>query len=117
MHWLAALTPWMLPVWLTGVVVCSLRLVMASLHTVTLKRRSVPEDGPLAAAVSRLAARIGVGRAVSVRVSTVMASPATLGFLRPVILLPPATALGVTPQQLEALLAPELAHVRGTITS
>ncbi len=39
-------------------------------------------------------------------------SPATLGFLRPVILLPPAVALGVTPQQLEALLAHELAHIR-----
>jgi beta-lactamase regulating signal transducer with metallopeptidase domain len=111
-NWIATLTPWMLPVWLTGVVVCSLRLVMASLHTVALKRHSVPEDGPLAITVARLAARIGVARSVSVRVSTVMASPATLGLLRPVILLPPATALGVTPQQLEALLAHELAHVR-----
>jgi beta-lactamase regulating signal transducer with metallopeptidase domain len=110
--WLTALTPWMLPVWLAGVVVCSLRLLMAGLHTVALKRRSVREDGPLAATVSRLAARIGVVRSVSVRMSTVMASPATLGFLRPVILLPPAAALGVTPQQLEALLAHELAHVR-----
>ena len=110
--WLSALTPWMLPLWLAGVLVCSLRLVLASLHTVTLKRQSVVEDGPLAATVARLAERIGVCRAVSVRVSTVMASPATLGFLRPVILLPPAAALGVTPQQLEALLAHELAHVR-----
>lgn len=111
-NWIAALTPWLLPVWLTGVIVCSLRLVTASLHTVSLKRRSVPENGPLAATVSRLAARIGVARSVSVRVSTVLTSPATFGFLRPVILLPPATALGVTPQQLEALLAHELAHVR-----
>ena len=110
--WLSALTPWMLPIWLAGVVVCSLRLVLASVHTVTLKRQSVAENGPLASMVARLAKRIGVGRAVSVRVSTVMASPATLGFLRPVILLPPAAALGVTPQQLEALLAHELAHVR-----
>jgi beta-lactamase regulating signal transducer with metallopeptidase domain len=112
MDWPAVLTPWLLPVWLTGVAVCSLRLLMASLHTAALKRRSIPENGPLAATVSRLAARIGVNRSVSVRVSTVMASPATLGFLRPVILLPPATALHITPQQLEALLAHELAHVR-----
>ena len=59
-----------------------------------------------------LAARIGVGRSVSVRISMMTDSPATLGFLRPVILLPPAVALGVTPQQLEALLAHELAHIR-----
>ena len=110
--WLATLTPWMLPVWLTGVAVCSLRLLLAGLHTVTLKRQSIPDTGPLAVTVSHLAERIGVTRPVSVRVSTLMNSPATLGFLRPVILLPPATALGVTPQQLEALLAHELAHVR-----
>ena len=91
---------------------CSLRLVMAGLHTVALRRRSDPEDGPIAATVATLAARIGVGRSVSVRISMMTDSPATLGFLRPVILLPPAVALGVTPQQLEALLAHELAHIR-----
>ena len=110
--WLASLKPWMLPIWLAGVMACSLRLVMAGLHTVALRRRSDPEYGPIAATVATLAARIGVGRSVSVRISMMTDSPATLGFLRPVILLPPAVALGVTPQQLEALLAHELAHIR-----
>ena len=55
--WMAALTPWMLPVWLAGVLVCSLRLVLAGMHTVALKRHSVPENGPLAATVATLAAR------------------------------------------------------------
>jgi beta-lactamase regulating signal transducer with metallopeptidase domain len=110
--WLAAVKPWMLPIWLAGVMACSLRLVMAGLHTVALRRRSEPEQGPIAVTVAALAARIGVGRSVSVRISTMTESPATLGFLQPVILLPPAVALGVTPQQLEALLAHELAHIR-----
>ena len=109
---MAALTPWMLPVWLAGVLVCSLRLVLAGTHTMALKRHSDPENGPLAATVSMLAERLGVRRPVAVRVSTMMTSPATFGVWRPVILLPPATALGITPQQLEALLAHELAHVR-----
>jgi beta-lactamase regulating signal transducer with metallopeptidase domain len=110
--WLASLKPWMLPIWLAGVMACSLRLVMAGLHTVALRRRSDPEQGSIAAMVAALAARIGVSRSVSVRISTMTEGPATLGFLRPVILLPPAVALGVTPQQLEALLAHELAHIR-----
>jgi beta-lactamase regulating signal transducer with metallopeptidase domain len=109
---MASVKPWTLPVWLAGVLVCSLRLVLASMHTVALRRRSDAADGAIASTVSRLAARIGVGRSVSVRVSMLTDSPATLGFLRPVILLPPAVALGVTPQQLEALLAHELAHIR-----
>ncbi len=36
------LTPWMLPVWLVGVLVCSLRLVLASTHTVALKTAQRP---------------------------------------------------------------------------
>jgi Tol biopolymer transport system component len=39
-------------------------------------------------------------------------TPVTAGWLRPVILLPPAVLLGLTPEQLEAVLAHELAHVR-----
>jgi len=110
--WLAPLAPWALPVWLFGVLACSLRLVLAGAHAVVLKQRSDPEDGPIAATVARLAAGIGLRRLVSVRISMRTDSPATLGLLRPVILLPPAVALGVTPQQFEALLAHELAHIR-----
>ena len=35
-----------------------------------------------------------------------------LGWLRPVILLPPATTMGLTPQQLEVVLAHEFAHIK-----
>lgn len=111
-NWLTSVTPWVLPLWFVGVLTCSLRLVLAGAHTVVLRRRSDLEEGPIAAAVARLAARIGVRRPVSVRISIVTDTPATLGLLRPVILLPPAVALGVTPEQLEALLAHELAHIR-----
>ena len=111
-NWLTSVTPWVLPLWFVGVLTCSLRLVLAGAHTVVLRRRSDLEEGPIAAAVARLAARVGVRRPVSVRISILTDTPATLGLLRPVILLPPAVALGVTPEQLEALLAHELAHIR-----
>lgn len=109
---LAALTPWALPLWVAGVLLCSVRLVVAGAHTVRLRRRTKPADPALASMASRLAARLGIRRRVSVCISTMAGAPATLGCLRPVILLPPAAALGVTPGQLEALLAHELAHVR-----
>ena len=38
--------------------------------------------------------------------------PCVIGWLRPIILLPPAGCLGLTPQQLEAVLAHELAHIK-----
>lgn len=110
--WLGVLEPWMVPVWLTGVLVCSLRLVLASAHIVALRRRCSIEQGPTAALVSTLAARMGVRRSISVRVAPTAIAPATFGFFRPVILLSSATVLGISPQQLEAVIAHELAHIR-----
>lgn len=112
MNWLAVLKPWMLPIWLTGVLVCSLRLVLASAHIVALRRQSSPEQGPTAALVARLAARMGVRRSIAIRMAPTAIAPATFGFFRPVILLSSATVLGIAPQQLEAVIAHELAHIR-----
>jgi beta-lactamase regulating signal transducer with metallopeptidase domain len=111
-NWLALLKPWMLPLWLAGVLVCSIRLVLASVHTVALRRQCTLEHGPVTGLVSKLAARMGVCRSVSIRIGPVAMSPATFGFFRPVILLSAATVLGIAPQQLEAVLAHELAHIR-----
>ena len=112
LNWLAALKPWMLPLWLAGVLVCSLRLAFASMHTVALRRQCAPEQGPISAVVARLAARLGVQRSISVRIAPTTMAPATFGLFRPVILVSSATVLGLAPQQLEAVLAHELAHIR-----
>jgi beta-lactamase regulating signal transducer with metallopeptidase domain len=111
-HWIPWLQAWALPVWLIGILAFSVRFLSASAHAITLKRRSDPAGEALASIVSALAVRLGVTRSVTVLISTIAGSPATLGWIRPVILLPPATALGLTPRQLEALLAHELAHIR-----
>src|SRR5688572_28210582 len=110
--WMSSLQAWALPVWLIGVLVSSLRIVAASAHMIALTRRSEPADEAVVSMVAALAARVGVTRAVRVLVSRVTGGPATLGWIRPVILLPPAAALGISPRQLEALLVHELAHIR-----
>src|SRR5580692_6312419 len=52
------------------------------------------------------------GRAIRVLISTVAESPSVIGWLRPVILLPAATLAGLEPEQLQAVLAHEIAHIR-----
>src|SRR5688572_6568534 len=106
------LEAWILPVWLVGVLVFSLRFVSAATHVKTLSRTSAPADDSIARAAQRLTASMGIGRPVRVVMSAMTTSPATIGWLRPLIILPPATAMGLTPEQLEAVLAHELAHVR-----
>jgi TonB family protein len=63
------------------------------------------------AIAARLQERMKLARPVRVLVSAVADCPSVVGWIRPVVLLPAATVLGLTPQQLEAVLAHELAHI------
>ena len=44
--------------------------------------------------------------------SSMVESPSVIGWLRPMILLPPATLMGLTSLQLEAIIAHEIAHMK-----
>ncbi len=105
--------PWVVLVWFGGVVALSLRLASGWLVTRQLGRvgtSSVPDA--CREAVARLAARLRIRRPLRVLESAVVQVPAVIGWLRPMILLPASALTGLTPLQLDALLAHELAHVR-----
>src|SRR5438045_9456639 len=59
-----------------------------------------------------LARRLRVSRPIRVLQSAAVQVPAVVGWLRPVILVPASALTGLTPLQLDALLAHEIAHVR-----
>jgi TonB family protein len=108
---LAALQSWALPLWSLGVLAFSLRLVLGSKQVATLRRRGVPADASVVEMVACLAKRMGLTRPVRVLISALADGPSVVGWIRPVILLPSATILGLTPQQLESVLAHEIAHI------
>jgi len=62
--------------------------------------------------LQRLATRLGVGRAVRLVQSVRVDVPSVIGHFKPVILLPASALTGLAPQELEAILAHELAHIR-----
>jgi beta-lactamase regulating signal transducer with metallopeptidase domain len=103
---------WIVPVWLAGVVIASLRLVRATNYVRAVRRNGVPATADVAATVAGLATGAGVVRRIDLIVTTMVESPATVGWLRPVILLPPALVAGLSRAQLEAILAHEIAHIR-----
>ena len=105
--------PWVVLVWFGGVVALSLRLAsgwLVARRLGTVGTFPVPET--CGEAVARLAGRLRVTRPVRVLESAVVQVPAVIGWLRPVILLPATALTGLSPLQLDALLAHELAHVR-----
>jgi beta-lactamase regulating signal transducer with metallopeptidase domain len=100
-------------IWLTGVVLLSIRLIGGWLVARHLARQTVARVPPaLERRAKVLAQRLRLSRAVAILESQAVVVPTLIGWLRPVVLLPAAALGGLSPQQLEAILAHELAHVR-----
>lgn len=62
--------------------------------------------------VKKVAARMGIKKPVHIWISDRISSPVTIGYLKPIILVPLAAINHLTPQQLEAVLLHELSHIR-----
>ena len=107
-----SLESWILPLWAAGVLVFTLRLAWAGGHASSLRRRGTKAEPPLESIMAGLAERLGVRQKLLVLMSSVAEVPSVVGWIRPVILLPAAVVTGLTRQQLESLLAHELAHIR-----
>jgi beta-lactamase regulating signal transducer with metallopeptidase domain len=99
--------------WVCGVVVLSLRLMSGWLWVQRMKSHGASPAGDawehLAARLSR---RLHIARRVRLLESTLVDVPTVIGWIKPVILLPASALSGLTPHQLEAILAHELAHIR-----
>ena len=112
-HRLTPALPWLVGAWLLGVVVLSLRLLVGWRVVQRLKRLAVsPVAEVWQAKLKDLAARLRISRPVKLVESALIEVPTVIGWLRPVILLPVSLLTRLTPQQLEAILAHELAHIR-----
>jgi beta-lactamase regulating signal transducer with metallopeptidase domain len=99
--------------WLAGVVAMSVWSAAGWFIAQRLKRRSkhaLPEvwQSRLAA----LAAQLGIRRGIRLCESTLAQVPAVIGWIRPVILIPAGALINLGAQELEAVLAHELAHIR-----
>jgi len=60
----------------------------------------------------KIASHLGISKPVKVYVSQWITSPLTVGFLKPLILLPVSAVTNLTTQQLEAILLHELSHIK-----
>jgi protein involved in polysaccharide export with SLBB domain len=111
----AAVEPWLpgaVAAYMAGAGLCWLRLLLGFVRLRQLRRHAVPAPDRLQASLAALAGRLGIARRVRLLESAIVEVPTMLGFLRPVILLPATALTGLSADQLTALLAHELAHVR-----
>jgi beta-lactamase regulating signal transducer with metallopeptidase domain len=100
-------------VWLAGVVGLSLRLIGGWVLVERLRRR---ETAPLPDALLQrcrvLQNRLALARPVRFVHSALVSVPAVIGWFRPAVLIPLASLAGLSPQQLDAVILHELAHIK-----
>src|SRR6185369_10669002 len=105
--------PGIVMAWFAGAAACSLRLLMGLISVAALRRsRPAPVLTEWQQTLDRLIERMHVSRRVRLLPTDRVDSPSVIGWLRPGILAPVGVLCGLAPEQVEALLAHELAHVR-----
>ena len=103
---------WTLLLWSAGVLIFSLRPAWSLTRVCALRRKGTPPEEWIAELGRSVAKRTGLTRAFRILISSISDTPAVVGWLRPVILLPAATVAGLSVEQLETILAHEIAHIR-----
>jgi uncharacterized protein (TIGR03435 family) len=107
------LLPLLVLVWFVGVVLLALRMARGAWRVHRIHRTALTmAPSRWSAEAQRVADRLGLTRAFRVVDAAMVATPAVVGCLRPVVLLPIAAFSTLTPEQIEAILAHELAHIR-----
>ena len=112
-HRLDGALPFLVFAWCLGVALLSARSLGGWVVAQRLRRSglgTVPAH--VEQAVLRLRARLHLTRVVQLCQSALVDVPTVIGWLKPMVLLPASTLAGLTPAQLELILAHELAHVR-----
>jgi beta-lactamase regulating signal transducer with metallopeptidase domain len=104
---------WFVEAWFAGVVFLSLRAAGGFLAIERMRRReSKPVSAVLLEKCLALQRRVHLDRVIHYCECRRLDAPAVIGWFRPVILLPLAALTGLSDEQLEAVIAHELAHIR-----
>jgi beta-lactamase regulating signal transducer with metallopeptidase domain len=105
--------PFIVVVWLLGVTVLALRLLGGLAYIQRLKHYQTQALSPVwQKRLRELSRQIRVSQPVRLAESSLVKVPLVIGYFKPLILLPIGTITGLAANQVEAILAHELAHIR-----
>jgi beta-lactamase regulating signal transducer with metallopeptidase domain/uncharacterized protein YnzC (UPF0291/DUF896 family) len=105
--------PWLVEAWLLGVAFFSLRSAGGFLLIERERRRQSAVVSPRVLEICHtLQNRFGLNRAIAYCECKWLQAPAVIGWFRPVVFLPVSALTGLSEEQLEAVIAHELAHIQ-----
>src|SRR5215470_4871561 len=104
---------WFVEGWFLGVVLLSLRTAGGLFLIEKMRRGEIkPVPGELFAKCQVLQREMGLERVIRYCECLRLDAPAVLGWFRPVVLLPARALTGLSEEQIEMIIAHELAHIR-----
>jgi hypothetical protein len=104
--------PWIAGAYLVGFLGMVLRMAVGFVGSARLRRLGEPvESGLWTNALQRMSDAVKLRALPALKWSRAVAAPVLVGVVKPMILLPFALASQLTPEQVEAVLAHELAHL------
>jgi bla regulator protein BlaR1 len=111
--WLSTMLPVASILYLVLLVLPVLNFIRNYRYVQVIRRYGLSRAGvQLRMFVQRTASQMGIRKQVHIWMSDLITSPVTIGYIKPVILLPVAAVNHLTTHQIEAVLLHELAHIR-----
>jgi len=104
---------WGVVIWLTGVLVMLARVFAALAGAARLKRDARDLDDPVIIDLfEQLCQRMGMRQKIRLGASRILGHPGVIGIFRPLLLIPVSLLSEISVDDLETILAHELAHIR-----
>ncbi len=112
-HFFIKSLPWLAMIWIAGVFFLGLKLVGGWWYLkYQVRRTAKPVASQWQNKLDRLKNQLGIRASIQLLESTNISTPLTFGWLKPVILIPFGILSQLPPDQVEAVLLHELAHIR-----
>ncbi len=99
--------------WFLGAFVFTLRLLGGLLWVHRIRRHHcLPAEAHFSETFHRLSERFSLYKPISLLVSPKVDVPMTIGYLKPIVLVPAGLLTGMEPWQVESIMAHEIAHIQ-----
>lgn len=104
---------WIVSIWMIGLLFYFVRIVIGFLNHYRLVRSGRDEIGNTwNRKLREFIDRLKINKDITLYISTKIITPVTTGFLKPAILIPASLLSGLSTEQIEAIIAHELAHIK-----
>lgn len=105
--------PLIVTVWLAGLLIFAIRFLGGIFYIHRLKTRGIRPVGlELESQIRQMSDKINFERPINIFESVLVHVPITIGYLKPVILMPLGIIGGLPQSQIEAIIAHEIAHIK-----